>query len=159
MKLYLIISDTHGDFFLPKKIIGQYNNLDGVIHLGDYYKDALILKNEFPQYEFIIVSGNCDYSADIPTKMVIEQEGKKVFLTHGHNYGVKSGTERLEAIAMRDGYDAVLFGHTHVPCLKYSNSLLLLNPGSISSPRGISGPTYALLEISNNDIQARIMDA
>lgn len=159
MKLYLVISDTHGDFFTAQRIIAQYSQIDGVIHLGDYLKDALILKKYFPQYEHILVPGNCDYASDFPAEKVLEAEGKKVWLTHGHNYSVKSGTGRLESKAIREGYDAVLFGHTHIPCLKRVSTLLLLNPGSLSQPRGLSGPTYALLEVSKGDIQARIMDA
>ncbi len=159
MKLFLIVSDTHGDLIKAKKVLGQYPQIDAVIHLGDYYKDAVHLQNQFPSLEFMMVPGNCDFVFDVPEERVLEVEGKKLFLTHGHRYDVKNGTGRLEAKALKDGYDAVLFGHSHIPHIKSTATTLFLNPGSLSYPRGLSDSTYALLEISKDKIQARILDA
>lgn len=157
MKLFLVMSDTHGDLTKAKEAIWQYSQISAVIHLGDYYKDALILKNQFPDLEFYTVPGNCDFLSGVSNEMVLDVEGKKIFLTHGHYYGVKNGTGRLELKAQKEGYDAVLFGHTHTPLNKVS-SVLLLNPGSLGYPKGLSGPTYALLEVSQKRIEARIID-
>lgn len=159
MKLFLILSDTHGDLFEAKKILNQYPQIDGMIHLGDYYKDAVQLQNQFPNLECIMVPGNCDFVSNVPEEKVLEIEGQKIFLSHGHYYGVKNGTGRLESKALKEGYHALLFGHTHIPLLKYTSSSLILNPGSLGYPRGHSGSTYALLEISKGKIEARIMDA
>ncbi len=158
MKLFLILSDTHGDLFEAKKMIDRYPQLDAMIHLGDYYKDAVHLQNQFPKLECIMIPGNCDFVSDVPEERILEVEGKKIFLTHGHHYSVKSGTGRLEAKGLKEGYDALLYGHTHIPLIKYTTSSLILNPGSLGYPRGLSGPTYALLEISKGTIEARIMD-
>ena len=44
------------------------------------------------------------------------QVGKnKLFVTHGHAYGVKSGLGRLAERAKTLGADVVLYGHTHIP--------------------------------------------
>lgn len=159
MKLFLIISDTHGDLYKAKRVILQYPQINGVIHLGDYCRDARMLENQFKQLEFHMVSGNCDFSVGMKDEETLDIEGKKILLTHGHNYHVKYGTERLESKAADEGLDVVLFGHTHVPLLNQTPSLLLLNPGSIGYPRGMSPPTYALLEISGGMVEARILDA
>ncbi len=158
MKLYIVVSDTHGDLSGLRKVISRYSEAQGIIHLGDYLKDALSIKNEFPEYEHIMVPGNCDYAMNTPNELVLNIEGKKLFLTHGHHYNVKNGTSRLEMKALDGGYDAVLFGHTHIPLYKLASSVHIINPGSLTYPRGFSGPTYALLEVSGADIQARIMD-
>lgn len=159
MKLFLIMSDTHGDLSKAKEVLGHYPQIDALIHLGDYFRDAAILQSQFQVPEFIQIPGNCDYVFDVPGDRVIEAEGKRIFLTHGHRYDVKSGILRLDAKATKDKYDIVLFGHTHIPLLKNTASTLFLNPGSIAYPRGLSGPTYALLEISRGRAEARIMDA
>lgn len=159
MKLFLIISDTHGDLSKAKNILPHYPQIDGLIHLGDHDKDALILQSQFHLPECIMISGNCDYSLDIPNERVLESEGKRIFLTHGNQYDVKSGIMRLETKAVKEKYDIVLFGHTHIPLLKNTANALFLNPGSLGYPRGLSGPTYALMEISKGRAEARILDA
>jgi putative phosphoesterase len=157
MKLFIVMSDTHGDIKKAEEVIGQYPQISSVIHLGDYYRDALILKTKFPALEFTCVSGNCDFLSAVPNETALEAEGKRILLTHGHNYGVKYGTGRLETKAKKEGFDAVLFGHTHIPLNNYT-SVLMLNPGSLAYPRGISGCTYALLEVSGKRMEARILD-
>lgn len=159
MKLFLIMSDTHGDVSKAKDVLSHYPQMDAMIHLGDFYKDALLLQNQFQISECIMVPGNCDYSLDIPDEQVLSVEGKRIFLTHGSRYDVKSGIMRLESKALKEKYDIVLFGHTHVPLLKNTASAMFLNPGSLAYPRGLSGPTYALLEISKGKAEARILDA
>jgi putative phosphoesterase len=154
MKLYIVISDTHGDILPAKKIIEQYPQNDGFIHLGDFYKDAYIIKSHYPDLNVITVPGNCDFTYDIPTDLVLEIEGKRILLTHGHRYNVKNGIDRLEK-----NIDVVLFGHTHSPLHDYRSNITFVNPGSMGFPRGFSSPTYALLEISKNGLEARIMDA
>lgn len=159
MKLYLIISDTHGDIRLARKVIEQYPQIDGLIHLGDFYKDAYIIKSKYPELNIFIVPGNCDFYNDIPSDIVLEIEGKRILLTHGHRYNVKSGIDRLERKALQDDIDVVLFGHTHCPLYDYRSNITFVNPGSIGFPRGFSTPTYAILEVSKNGLEVRVLDA
>lgn len=158
MKLFLVISDSHGDIGSLKKIVTQYPAISSVIHLGDYYKDAVTLKKICPDKEYYMVPGNCDFMAStIPSEQILEAEGLRVLLTHGNRYNVKSGLSRLRAKALQDRLDVVLFGHTHIPMVEKSEGVLLVNPGSAGYPRG-AGPTYALLEIGNGMAEARIME-
>jgi putative phosphoesterase len=160
MKLYLVMSDTHGNLFNAEKVIVQYPKINGIIHLGDYYSDAVSLKKRFSELDFYMVSGNCDFSLRKARDTSIKIDNVNLLLTHGHNYRVKSGTELLEKKAIIEGFNAVLFGHTHIPLIKYTlSNILILNPGSLGYPRGISGPTYALLEVSKGNIEARILEA
>lgn len=101
MKLFLVISDTHGDIFTAIEIIKKYPQINGIIHLGDYYKDANRLKAQFPGLEFFIVPGNCDFVFDMPSDILLDIEGKRLLLTHGHRYDVKNGLERLEIKAKK----------------------------------------------------------
>lgn len=159
MKLYVIISDTHGDIYTAKKVIARYPQIDGLIHLGDYYKDAHIIKSHYPELNVIMVPGNCDFVFDTPTDSVFEVEGKRILITHGHLYNVKSGLENLERKAVNDDIDLVLFGHTHCPLHECRSNISFVNPGSIGYPKGFSSPTYALLEVSKNGLEVRILEA
>lgn len=160
MKVYLVISDTHGDIFTVRKILEQYPQIDGLIHLGDYYKDAEILKKtQLSGLDFIMVPGNCDIVFNVPSEKILEVEGKRILLTHGHNYDVKNGIGRLERKALKENINAVLFGHTHTPLQDLRSGIVFLNPGSISYPRGSSDSTYGLLEVSEKRIETRVLDA
>lgn len=155
MKLFLVISDTHGDIFTAREVIRDYPQINGIIHLGDYYKDAMILRTQMPNIEFTMVPGNCDFVFDAPTDLFIEAEGRRIFLTHGHHYDVKNGIERLEVKAKKENADAVLFGHTHRPYIEYRSNILYVNPGSLNYSRGTGAKAYALLEVSSKGIEAR----
>jgi len=159
MKIFLVISDTHGDVFTALKVINAYPQINGIIHLGDYYKDAGRLIDQFPDLEFHVVPGNCDFVFDKPADILLDIEGKKLLLTHGHRYDVKNGLERLENKAKRENVDAVLFGHTHTPYIGYRSNTLFVNPGSLYYSRGSGAKTYALLEVSSIGIEARGLDA
>jgi len=159
MKLFLVISDSHGDMGCLKRIISQYPSIGSVIHLGDYYRDAVRLQNLYPDKEYYMVPGNCDFSVyGIPSEMVLKVEGLRVLITHGHGYGVKSGPGRIISRGLHDKMDVVLFGHTHMPMVHKSGGLLLVNPGSAGHPRSSFTSTYALLEIGNGMAEARIME-
>jgi len=158
MKLYLVLSDTHGDSYTVKKTIEKYPQIAGVIHLGDYYRDAQNIKLHYHELDVIMVPGNCDFIYDIPSDKILEIEGKRILLTHGHSYNVKSGIELLERKAIKENIDLVLFGHTHCPLHEYRSNITFVNPGSISYPRGFHTPTYGLLEISKKGIETRILE-
>lgn len=159
MRLFLVMSDTHGDIVTAIKIIKNYPQISGIIHLGDYNKDANRLKAQFPEIEFYMVPGNCDFVFDMPTDILMDIEGKRLLLTHGHRYSVKNGLERLEHKAKNENADAVLFGHTHTPYIMYRSNILFVNPGSLYYSRGTGAKTYALLEVSPKGIEARGLDA
>ena len=56
------------------------------------------------------------------------------------------------------GANVVLFGHTHVPLCLEEEGVLYLNPGSLTSPRGGSHASYAILEIEKGRAAATLMD-
>jgi putative phosphoesterase len=157
LKLFLVTSDSHGDLRALKKAVDEYPMIQTIIHLGDYYKDALYLKSIYSEKEIHIVPGNCDMvqSAD---EILIEEEGMLIWAIHGHRYQVKSGLDRLKARVHAKGYSVALFGHTHTPHIERCSGSLLINPGSIGYPRHEGPGTYALLEIGNGRCEARIME-
>lgn len=159
MKLFIVISDSHGDTGCLRRIVNQYPAISSIIHLGDHYKDAVRLKDLYPDKEYYMVPGNCDFLVTgIPAERILEIEGLRVLITHGSRYGVKSGLGTLRTRALKDGIDVVLFGHTHVPLIEKNAGLLMVNPGSAGYPRDTGTSTYALLEIGNGMAEARIME-
>lgn len=146
----LLFSDTHGNSFDLKKVIYNYPKVDLVIHLGDYVKDVYKVRGDFSTIPFECVAGNNDWASSEPNEKVIEIEGKKIFLTHGHTYGVKSSTKKLIEKGKELGTDAIFFGHTHLTDEFFSGDMHIINPGSLGRPSVYQGPTFCEINIEDN---------
>jgi hypothetical protein len=156
----LVISDSHGNTTLAEKVINKHRDVDMVIHLGDYFRDANRLEDLFPKLHFEYVYGNSDFMiGDVPIEKILEIEGQRVLLTHGHRYSVKWGTDRLQNKADKENIQLVLFGHTHIPQVEHLPACIILNPGSISDPRGEDDESYAIVTIDSFKIDVELMNA
>ncbi len=151
----LVISDTHGSSSRAFKAHTLSGPVDAVIHLGDGTADAELLR-EALDVPVIAVAGNCDSGSKAPREQVWECEGKRILLTHGDAYQVKSGLARLRQRAEEVGVDAVLFGHTHQGVLEDHAGLLLVNPGTLSN--ACQHCSYAVLNITPEGITFRLYD-
>lgn len=153
----LVISDTHGDTDGAETVIRRNPDVDLVIHLGDYFRDAQKLAASFPEIKFEYIYGNSDFMiGDIPAEKCLEIENKRIFITHGHRYSVKWDYSRLQAKAVEEKADILLFGHTHKPCIIEENGYRLVNPGSTSDPRDDSDESYAIIDINGGEIEVKL---
>lgn len=131
----LVFSDSHrsmGDMIDAV----EEQRPDQIIHLGDLLRDAEQLAGLYPQIPVCMVPGNCDGWTDVPAKKLIELRGRRILLSHGHLWGVKSGYESAMAEARRAGADILLFGHTHRAYCQRFPGLWVMNPGSSRSSYG-----------------------
>ncbi len=121
----LITSDIHKnlDFFL--KISEEYKDFTK-INLGDRGVDINILKN----LNYICVDGNCDKEESEEEKLIVVDD-KKIFITHGHKYNVKSSMLNLYYRALSLGADYVFYGHTHIQSNIIYDDIVFINPGAI----------------------------
>lgn len=135
--LVAIISDTHRDYEVLNKIIYKVENCDYILHLGDNIEDLKYIKDRIYNKKIICIGikGNCDYSNVIPSERVVDIEGYRIFMTHGHNYGVKIDTNYIKRRAFQLNCKICLYGHTHVFEINQSDGNYLINPGSPSIPR------------------------
>ena len=143
----LIISDTHGRNQNYLTVLEKVSPIDVLIHLGDFQGSEEFMKTSVScRYEFI--SGNNDFFNGLPKNKMIQLGKYSVLLTHGHRYGVYYGTADLKEAAIRNNADIVMFGHTHVPMINYSDGIWVINPGSLSLPRQNGRiPTYIIMEL------------
>lgn len=153
----LVLSDSHRAMQEMRRAV-RSEKPDMIIHLGDHIGDAEKLIEGFPDIPLEAVSGNCD-SGLAPSEKLLEIEGKKIFICHGHGYGVKSDYLMLKYAAMEKGADVVLFGHTHVPFYDFDGRLHMMNPGSIGAARYPAKDGYGLLFIENGEIFIRLVQA
>lgn len=146
----LIISDTHGHQNLLEEILNRVGPIDSLIHCGDIegQEDYFAALTNGPSY---FVAGNNDYFSMLEREREFELGGQRIFLTHGHNYGVSMNTQCIKDEGQSRNADIVMFGHTHKPCLEYYKDIILLNPGSLTYPRQTGRkPSFMILDINKD---------
>ncbi len=148
---YLIFSDSHGATLNMRKVIDAHlPELDGVLFLGDLFRDAETLRLYYPDLKIYAVAGNCDGMTRFQEEL-LDLDGISVLICHGHTMSVKSTLVPLEIHARKLGADIAMFGHTHERFEKYisgEKSLWLFNPGSITQPRD-GEQSFGLLTIKD----------
>ena len=144
----LIVSDTHGRSKEIGEVIKKTKPFDYLIHCGDTdgLEDSIRREAGCP---CTIVRGNNDYFSDTESEEIVEFGKCRIFITHGHHYGVSLGTERLRDEARSRNCNVAMFGHTHKPYLDQSDpGLTVLNPGSLAYPRQDGRePSYIVMDI------------
>ena len=161
MKLFFL-ADIHGSLSCLEKAILRFQEekADYLVLLGDalYHgarnplpegyspKETAALLNRFAE-KIVAVRGNCDSEVDgmvlsfpiMADYSTILYRSRRFFLTHGHLFNEGS----LPPLA---GGDVFVYGHTHLPKAEKENGVWILNPGSITLPKGNAPGTYGLLE-------------
>lgn len=146
----LVFSDSH-DYMPYMERFLEALQPDAVIHLGDYFRDAMALRQKYEGIKLYQVAGNCDGSVCQPVIRTERLGGVSFYITHGHRHRVKIFLGALLEDARAAGADIVLYGHTHRPdCHREPDGLWVLNPGS----SGLFGGTAAVIEISDGKIDS-----
>ena len=142
-----VISDTHGDQVAIRQVIKEASDVDMWLHAGDCSQDVEYLKS-LVTVPVISVRGNCDGN-DTTTKIdeFVKVGIHRIWLTHGHCYGVKQNTQNLVRCSKQHEVNAVIYGHTHIPDNHWCEGILIFNPGSAYGSRA----TYGLLDIDDKD--------
>jgi len=158
MTRFLIVSDTHGHTFDLMRRLDFFSALgaDAVIHLGDCTPDGEFLAKQL-RLPLHAVSGNCDaFKSAYDAIDVLEEDGVRILLTHGHRFHVKTDTLNLCYAAQERQCSVALFGHTHEAFLEQQGGVLLLNPGSLGEPR-FTDPSCALLTLDRGTAKGLIL--
>lgn len=149
----LVFSDTHSRTEKCEQILHANPDTNMVLHAGDTVCDALNLSYIFTDISFKIVSGNNDIFSSEKDEILFDVCGIKIFLTHGHAYGVKHSVSSLVRRAKSLNAQLVVFGHTHKAYLGKSNGIYLLNPGAAGA---LSDASYATVIIKDGILTADI---
>ena len=175
MKL-MFASDIHGSAYYCEKMLECYRRekaerlwiLGDILYHGprndlpkEYApKKVIAMLNEIKE-EICAVRGNCDTEVD---QMVLEfpiladysllaADGLRLYATHGHVYNEQHMPPLMAG-------DILIHGHTHIYEAKNAGEHVILNPGSVSIPKGGNPPTYGILEkkvFSVRDLDGQIL--
>ncbi len=145
----LVFSDSHGRLGTMVDAM-EKERPQRVFFLGDNYRDGELLAGCYPEVPMDMVKGNCDFCRG-PDELVVEVEGVKFLLTHGHKYYVKSGTWRLPEAAKKAGAGMVCFGHTHEALNQPEEGIWLFNPGTAGGVYNRAG--YGVLTVEGGTVR------
>jgi len=158
---YMVVSDIHGSAYYCGKMaeIFKISGADRLLLLGDllyhgprndfpkdYEPQAVVaILNDLKKYIYC-VRGNCDSEVDqmllefpiMSDYCVLSLSKRAVFATHGHIFN-KDNMPPIQS------GDVILHGHTHVLEAEKFKDCYILNPGSISIPKGGNSETYGML--------------
>ncbi|MCL2873741.1 MAG: YfcE family phosphodiesterase [Defluviitaleaceae bacterium] len=153
-----VFSDSHKKTYGIDKALDKIIAYVGcIIHLGDGYDDVDEYKYIYSNINFYNVLGNCDVDNIGREEHVFEIANKRIFITHGHLYSVKSGYSKIISAAKEKSVDICLFGHTHKADIFYDSEILFMNPGSITY-KGTNGRrSFGVIDITDENAVAGIV--
>lgn len=138
-----VLSDTHG--VLPAAAFRACAGADLIVHAGDICGDDIIARLEM-QAPVIAVLGNNDwpgaYGPDVRAVATFERLGITFKVTH-----IPSQLPPLDT-------RVAICGHTHVAQITEVGACTVVNPGSVSRPRGGGGPTMARIILEENFVRS-----
>ena len=118
--IIVVISDSHGRNEVFTQLREMYPTASAYLHCGD---------SECPASEldgFVSIQGNNDLYFDYPKQIILDLDGIRLLLIHGHQYPMYAVTEKLIEKAINEDYQLVLYGHTHVyKVTQYKNIVLV----------------------------------
>ena len=141
----LVISDSHGDPYAVKQALDEQPTAKILFYLGDGEHDLSPIEGRQNVY-IHKVKGNCDYGSTLPSYVVDEVDGVRIYATHGYVERVKYGKTLLRQYAADNKATIALYGHTHVADTTYDDGIWLVNPGSIRMGE------YAVIDITPKGI-------
>lgn len=145
-KKILVVSDNHRKLDNIYQLLEENPDISYFIHLGDSEGSEDAIRTHLPKgCESYFVQGNNDFFAYLPKEIEMRLGKERLFLTHGHLYGVGFDLQGLADEARARNCSMALFGHTHRPFSRMVNGVLCINPGSINFPRQDDRkPSYAM---------------
>jgi len=157
-----LISDTHIPVrakSIPKEVFKIFENVDFIVHAGDLVELSVI--DELEQLAPVLaVCGNMD-GPEIRGKLP-RLNSVKIFdwkIGVMHDPGALFGMGKMREIVEQNGFDVLVYGHTHNSSIKWEGEILFINPGSPTNPIPpfIIKPSVALLRVTKEKITPEII--
>ena len=153
-----VVADTHvGEWVaeLSDAVLAALAGVDVILHAGDI-TDLAVLDRLATVAPVVAVQGDHDRAAGIvlPRARVVEIAGYRIGLTHGRRARavelasavMSAGLGRVvltgfhRALRRRFGpVDAIVFGHLHLPCVRWIDGVLFFSPGAVHNAESAPG--------------------
>lgn len=151
----MVFSDAHGDINAIERVLEFNEDADLKVSLGDLEcPENLLFK-----HDCVAITGNSMRDPGFVDHDLVEIEGLRLFMTHGHLFKVQRNLKRLLDHCKQNKCHVALFGHTHIAYHERIFGIDFFNPGSISRPRNTLPPTYLLITIEDGELSYEFRDA
>jgi uncharacterized protein len=145
-----VLSDTHGRY--DEQLDGLFAGAVHIVHAGDVGALSIVsrLRKIAP---LTAVHGNVDIPDELglPWEAEADVLGLRLLVCH---IG-KSLMGRHDPVA--EGYDLVVSGHSHKAAVEWCEGTLFLNPGAAGQARFGLPRTVALVDITDDGLEPRIV--
>jgi hypothetical protein len=156
-----LISDTHVPktaTHIPQKVFEIFANVDYIIHAGDLVELSVV--DDLEQLAPVLaVHGNMDgpeVNGALPEVNSLKLFGWKIGVVHDPK--VLGGSGKMTEIAKQNGFDVLVFGHTHSSSIKWEGKTLFINPGSPTDPASfLTKPSVGMLKVTKESIVPQII--
>jgi hypothetical protein len=145
-----VIADTHiSGTRVQNEVLDLFEQreVDLIIHAGD-----LVVLDVLDDLEkiapVVAVAGNMDgpaVRAKLPRITAIQVNKFKLGVIHDT---INPFSDKLKRMAVVNGWDVVIFGHTHRPELRNEKGIWFMNPGSPSKPI-LAKPSVGIITITD----------
>lgn len=161
-KIVGLISDTHVPVRareIPKKVFEVFDKVDYIIHAGDLV-DLTVIDQLEQIAPVLAVYGNMDgpeIRGKLPKMNFVKIFDWKIGVMH--DPGTLFGTGKMREIVKQNGFQVLVYGHTHHPNVRWEGEILFINPGSPTNPIPpfITKPTVGLLTVTKEKISPEIV--
>lgn len=145
-----VISDTHG--LLRPEAEAALRGVEHIVHAGDV-GSAEIVPQLARMAPVTAIRGNIDgasWASVLPETATVTLAGRRIHVLHDR--------AELAFDPAADGVAVVISGHSHRPMIERVGGVLYLNPGSAGRRRFSLPVTVAMLELSDEAVEARIVE-
>ena len=157
-----LISDTHVPkraSKIPQRVFEIFQNVDFIVHAGDLVELSVI--DELEQAAPVLaVRGNMDTaeaSEVLPALNSLKIFDWKIGVIHDPDS--LNGTDKMRYLAEENGFNVLVYGHTHCSKIKWEEKTLFINPGSPTDPSSfLNKPSVALLTMTKKAITPQIIN-
>jgi putative phosphoesterase len=126
---------------------------DMILHLGDHCNDGMMLEMRLNDISVTAVKGNCDLWSDEAEERMLDLDGSRIFMTHGHEYGVRNGYSIILEEGRKREADIILCGHTHIPRIIVKPDICMMNPGAVGEyARGPFRPSFGIINTHDDNM-------
>ena len=147
MKKIIVLSDTHKNQKLLRKVFSNEEELTHIFHLGDNYEDLDENPDLTEGKEILKVPGiyHKGYlNKTIPFTQKVEINGWSFLLVHAFE-DLKRSNEKAEFI---------LFGHTHIQHFHKDGKIYYINPGHLKREFDKGRPaSYLIIELDDSKLR------
>lgn len=150
----IAFGDIHGATVNLIKLAQVLESADVIVFVGDG-ADSLKVMDAVACSKLLAVRGNCDFFCRLPTEIVKD----RIFVTHGDDYGVKSGISALMNAAKARDAKLCFFGHNHTRSVETCDGIVFINPGTLGNTRTMTSGSYAVVFAEDNNIRVEHLSA